>query len=394
MAKKKPNIKAGLKTMMDIANEGSKGRAYIAKDVAKNYRYVDFCDVTLNRPCLPLEYVYGTRGLMTGKVVKYEAMEADGKSSAIFMNYGMAQRAGGAYTVHFESEDAPPPPDFMHHLGCDPDEVLIEHPADVTSCLARITTWLQKIRTSLDKDKVYPLLIGIDSISGLAGKDTSDLSKKAEGGEGISMHARAFSAWFRDYMKHFSMQDAIMMVSGQLKDNINTDKFNQHDNKKMVTLADKPFAFYSTWIMNLYHSKYWVDGEGQLGDIITMKCTKNKQGAPLRSTKVVLMRPERMPNGEPGWDWDMGNKELLFANKSSRMMAFPNNEATSGGGWYKHKGINDNKNYRWDDFIQELYAREDILMEIRNNLRVRGFGLPFEVDYRLKNDDIPDASDT
>jgi len=383
---KKINMKA-----MTKASADSKNRVYAGAKVNDQYRFLDFCDMRRDRPCLPLEYVYGTRGLMTGKLIKYEAKEGDGKSSSIFMNYGMFQRRGGAYVVHLESEEAPPPADFMHHLGCDPDQVLIEHPSDVGNCFERIEDWMTKIRTDIDPKKEHPIVISVDSISGLAGKDPND--KKAKGGDSLSMHSRAISKWFRDKIELLTKHDTVLLCSGQLKANIKIASFGGggggRKNKESVTIAEAPIAYHATWVVELYHNRYWVDGIGDMGEVITIKCIKNKQGDPQRQAKVRLLRPKHA-EGKVGWDWDEANKDLFFGNPTTKKLCWPNDEATSGGGWYRHKDILENKNFRWDDFIEEIYKREDILMDVRNNLRIRGFGLPFETDYKLKGKDAKD----
>jgi hypothetical protein len=384
---------------MHKASEDSKNRVYAGSKANEQFRYLDFWDILRERPCLPLEYVYGTRGLMTGKIVKYEAKEGDGKSSNIFMNYGMFQKTGGAYVVHFESEEAPPPADFMSHLGCNPDEVLIEHPTDVVNCFDRIEEWMKKIRSDIDPKQDHPIVLSVDSISGLAGKDPDAKKKPGEkkksSGNELSLHSRAISKWLRDKGSLLTTNQTALLCSGQLKANIKISSFGGgggRKNKESVTIAEAPIAFHATWVIELYHNRYWVDGVGDMGETITIKCIKNKQGDPYRTAKVKLIR-SKFTEGAVGWNWDDANKDLLFGNPTTKKMCWPNDEAASVSGWYKHQDINDNKNMRWDEFIEELYKREDILMEIRNNLRIRGFNLPFETEYSLKGKDATDSTE-
>jgi len=403
MAKK--SVKDGIDALMNLTKKNASARIYKATDVDKQYRYIDFMDLTLNRPCLPLEYVFGTRGLMTGKIIKYEARESDGKSSSIFMNYGMAQRSGGAYIVHMESEEAPPPPEFMWHLGCDPDEVIIEHPADVESCLKNAMNWINDVRKKVDPEMEHPIMVGIDSVSGLSARDTTNLDKEA-GDASIGAHARAFSQWFREYTKHLATKQVVLMVSGQLKANIKIASFGESKtpgkNKSMVTIAEAPIAYHATWVIELHHTRHWIEGKGDLGETITIKCTKNKQGIRGRQAKVNLLAPQHTPSGKPGWDWDEAHKDLFFTNPATRKLCWPQDEAVSAGGWYRHKDIRGNKNLRWEDFLNEVYANQDILMSLRNNLRIRGFGLPFETSYKLspspeveeEEEDDEDAKDS
>lgn len=391
MAKK--SIKDGVKTLLDLTKKNASARVYKGVDVNKQYRYIDFVDLSCNRPCLPLEYVFGTRGLMTGKVLKYEAMESDGKSSSIFMNYAMAQKSGGAYITHMESEEAPPPPDFMAHLGCDPEEIIVEHPSTVETCLERVMEWIKDIRKHVDKENEHPIIVGIDSVSGLSSRDTSNLEKQ-EDDKSVGSHARAFSKWFREYLEHFTTKQAVLMVSGQLKSNIKIASFGAAKtpggDKPSVTIADKPLAFHATWIIQLHHTRHWVEGQGDLGEVITIKCTKNKQGTPNRQTKVMLFKPQCTEPGKTGWSWDEANKDLLFGNPVTKKLCWPEDEAVSAGGWYRHKDIRDNKNLRWEEFINEVYANENILMTLRNNLRIRGFDLPFETAYKLSPEPVED----
>jgi RecA/RadA recombinase len=383
------------------AAEDSKNRVYKGTESNSQYRELDFWDMRRDRPCLPLEYLYGTRGLMTGKIIKYEAKEGDGKSSSIFMNYGMLQRTGGAYIVHLESEEAPPPPDFMYHLGCNPEELLIEHPTDVKQCFKRIEDWITKIRTDIDPDMDHPIILSVDSVSALAGNDPNAKPKKganeSSGDKSLSLHSREVSRWLRDNMARLTANEVVLMFSGQLKANIKISSFGGGGGRKTkenVTIAEAPMAYHATWIIELYHTRLWVDGVGDMGETITMRCIKNKQEEPRRQVKVKLIRKKFCEEGQVGWDWDDANKDLLFGNAATKKMCWPNDEATSGGGWYRHKDILDNKNLRWDDFIVEFYKNEKVLMEVRNNLSVRGYNLPFETQYMLKKGAPKDAKDS
>jgi RecA/RadA recombinase len=383
------SIKDGIDFLVAQAEKDAKrckkpqAKIYRASSIPDRWRYVDFWDLGGSRPCLPLEWFYGTRGLLTGRVVRYDALEAAGKSSFIYMNYGMAQLKGGVWAVHYESEKTPPPPDFLWHLGCDPEQLLIEHPATCNECLEHLEKLVRRIRTDeVDANKNHPILAGIDSISGLGAKDPED--EDYEPGKGAKgLHARTFSDWFRERLDLLERYDVIMMASAQVKSNIQMGQgipgLSSGGDQKDTTLADRPFKFHASWIATMEHGKNIVDGV-DMGETITCKMYKNKLAPRGRMMKIHLRSHDAShPPGKSGWDFVQANKDLFFGPKTP----FADGTYSNHGGWYKHAELNNGKAMQnADEFFNLLYANEDLLMRCREKLRIRGFKFKFETDYR------------
>jgi hypothetical protein len=395
MAKKKDkkpvSIREGLDLALEKMEKASKARAVMrATDISADWRYIDFVDVTNNRPCLPLEWLHGTRGLICGRILKYNATYAAGKSANVFMNCAMGQRGPGVYATLLESEDAPPPPDFMYHLGCNPDELIVQYPNNVVNCLDEAESFIKIIRESVDPDKKHPIIVAIDSVSGLAQKTLNPTStqKKEEDKQGkVAFHSRAFSEFFREKLQLLTDHDVVMVATGQMKANIGSQSVYGAKAGDQTTIADAPFSYHATWVVEINHSKWWIDGQGDVGEVITCKTTKNKVASRGRQIKIYLMKPE-LCNGKPGWDFTDSHK-MLFKNNNP----FREGEYTNNGGWHKHPRLLGGKSTQdFDEFLQALYDNEEVLMECREKLRIRGFGFPFETDYIV--DEVKNAGDT
>lgn len=386
MAKKgKPvdNIKDGLAKLLAASAKSAaretktyRTEMQLATDTMNGFRYIDFIDVNRKRPCLPLEWVHGTRGLLTGKLINYLADPAVGKSSMIMMNCAMAQ-ASSAWCCIGESEDTPPPPDWVEMLGCKPTELIFQYPQTVEQCFDGLEAFCQSIRdTGIDNEGRWPIVLGIDSVGGLGVDNIINESLKDEsGGKGQGAHARLFSKFFRERMKMFKKADAVLCAASQLKENI--DMFGGGGSKE-TTIANNPLEFHSTWRMRMSQYPYRVGTDKTspiVGSIISMLCRKNKLAPAGRNIKAI-MRKLDFQEGPNLWDFDLANKELLFGPESP--FSKLGQSYKSSGGWYSHELINSGKNLRLEDFIDQFYENEAMVQECREALRIRGFGFDFE----------------
>lgn len=369
--------------LMQLVEKDAKRKStfYRASSVGSDWRYIDFIDLAKKRPCLPLEWLYGTRGFLTGRVVKYSSNEAAGKSSVLLMNVGMAQATGGVWPCIWETEKAVPPPDYIHSLGCDPKTLLLQAPDTVKECLKGIPAFIKTIRgKNVDPDKEFPILLGIDSVSGLGANavDIEEGDKKSE--DSLGFHARQFSKFFREQFKLCAREDAILFATAQVKANIETGGMPgakpRGGSKKTTSIADAPFAYHASWIIKLYHKRAVNPTDGTVeGELVTMLSEKNKL-APHQRLINVLMRKHSLAEDEPVWSFSQATVGLLFGPSSP----FDQEKCQSGGGWYRHDALG-GSNYRLEDFVDAFYSNEELLMEVREKLRIRGFGFKFETDY-------------
>ena len=53
------------------------------------------------------------------------------------------------------------------------------------------------------------------------------------------------------------------------------------------------------------------------------------------------------------------------------------------GGWYEFPLLSDKK-MRGRDMAEKLYANADLLMKIREDMRIYGYGFAFEKDYSIQ----------
>lgn len=396
MAKKKKqqgpmSIDDGFSKLLEIAENDAKRKSdfYRATDEMATWRYVDFIDLSKNRPCLPLEWLYGTRGFLCGRCVKYDSNEQAGKSSILLMNVGMAQRTGGAYSQLWETEKAVPPPDYIYSLGCDPKFLLLSKPDTVDVAVDEMVRFIRTVRDGIDPEKRYPIIEGVDSVSGL-GADELDIEEKdkKKSKAGLGFHARMFSKYFREKFKLNAREDVVLFATGQVKANIDTGSLPGMG-KKTTTMAAAPFAYHGSWVIKLYHSTA-KDSDGKaLGESISMFTEKNKLAPKHRSVKVLLRHLEDVPEGETRWDFTQANIDLLFGPNCP----FDPKHYKSGGGWYSHTALNGGKSVHKQDFVDLFYANDELVMEAREALRIRGFGFDFETKYdRFENDGDEEAT--
>lgn len=371
----KMNINAGLDFLIKKTEKNAKhsSRIFRAADAPSTWRYVDFIDVTTGTACLPLEYFFGTRGLLCGRVVKFDALEATGKSSLMYMFYGMGQRTGGIWANHNETESAVTPPDFIASLGCNPKNLIIEKPGSVDKCLDGAEEFVRNIRNEVDTELEYPIVVGIDSVSSL-GSGAMDLDTgDVDGDKSKAKHARAFSEFFREKLEYFDYNQTVIMASAQLKAYISMGPMSgDNPNKKTTSIAEGAFKYHASWILNMKHFKLEENGS-DVGERIMAKMEKNKLAPKGREMEFHLYRDGR------GWDFTKANINLLFGTYSPLATLGITHKA--GGGYYYCDLIGGGKGRRAKEFVEEFYQVPGLLDQCREALKIRGFGFDFENKY-------------
>ena len=366
------SIDAGLDLLLKKSDKKAKAESRLmrASDMPSTWRYIDFIDVKTGTPCLPLEFLFGTRGMLTGRVLHVTALEATGKSSFLSMLYGAAQRTGGAWIHHNESEAAPTPPDFMASLGVDPSKMLIEQPGSVTQCLQHAKDLIQRIRREVDPEKKFPIITGIDSVSALASGDVDVETGEVDGDStSLGKHAREFSKFFREDLDFFDRQDAVLISTAQLKANIVTGP-GAFAAPKTTSVAEGAFKYHASWIVNMTHADLKDQSGQSVGERVMATTKKNKLAGKGRTIEMHLYRDGR------GWDMTQANVNLLCGSFSP----FPD-EFKSAGGWYSHPQLGTGQNMRKEEFVAAFYANEELVHRCREALRIRGFGFEFESKY-------------
>jgi len=404
---------AGLNVLAKKNKSATYGR--LADEAAKG-RWIDFCDPKTGTPCLAFEWLWGARGFQTGRIMKIEAEEGVGKSSLLMFMYGATQKSCGAWCLHFEGELAKAPPDFMASYGCDPRRILCPDLAgddlSIEGCFGELDAITFKMRSNqpgMDPGKKHPIIAGVDSVSSFgAAKNMGE--KDTDNASGIGVHSRFLSGWFRDRWGHLSDRDTFLMIIAQLRSKIDTSPSFPGSRPKQdetTTLAARPLDFHSSLRVEISTSKLALKEPPytQYGDMVTFKTTKNKLSPKGKVLKVPLI-------WDQGFDTTSATIELL---KNLAPITLPNGQlftieqkgAGSLGGVKLHipmisdEGLHYFPNYGPDDLdkrrtnnelLARLYSNYELLMALREALRIRGFGFSFETNYMPSEEEIEDIA--
>ena len=365
-----------------------------ANNIAKAWKYVDFSDPHTGQPCLLLEWVFGSRGLLLGRIMKIEADQGVGKSSFLFALYGMAQVGTNAYCFHLEAENAEQPPDYIHSLGCNPDSLGIAKPGSIERAMAMVEELTNEARKD-DPEKKCPIIVGLDSVSGF-GSDAAmedpedptalDLTKQ---NAGLGSHARCLSKWFRDRGGIWLQEkDVFLVMITQLKDKIVTDmgpaKYLTADQKR-GTIAEKPLNFSATYRLELKSSPLRdKETKDDIGELVTIKVSKNKLSPKNREVQIPLIR-------EKGFNFTDETVDML---RRFSPINLPNGKQFAieqRGSFLNYNGENYHSNSESKkQILDKIYGDQALLMGLREALRIRGFGFAFETNYVMSPEEIED----
>ncbi len=374
-----------------------------AGDMMSRWRYIDFCNPRLSVPSISMEWLFGARGLLAGRIIQLRATFSKGKSSFMYYMYSCAQKpATDAYCFHVETEGAAAPADFIASFGCSPDKLAVAEIQSLEGCLSQIDEVIAEIRGGrgggidpetkkqrktkytdpLDVEMKAPIIMGVDSLSSLGlddkvNEDVADLTKHGA----ISSHSRMLREHLRNRVGVYRDAQALIMLASHetVKMEIGKKSFG---GPQKNSLGQEAIGVHATYGVDV-DSHNWVDKERgvQLGSKISYHTFKNKLSPRYRKLDVFM----RIDSG-----FDMVETDVQF------LLDHPQSPFTSEECW-RQGGVNSgikcpvlsDKVFRTnEDFIRALYANTELVMKLREKLRIRGFGFAFETDYQKGLDQL------
>jgi len=356
------------------AKKSKRGSGYRSvADTVNEYRWIDFHDPKLNCPALLLEWLWGGRGMLAGRMLKIEAPEGAGKSSYLMLQYAMAQKSCNAFCIHEETEHAIAPPDYIASFGADPDNIVFPdlEEKSLDNILSDIDWTCAQIRNDVDPEKKHPIIVGLDSISA-AGTDEGmeeeafDMSKGTPG-----EHSRTMSKYFRDRFGILAKQDVLLVIIAQLREKINTGGFSRPGETKTTTIAAKPLNYHASYIMSMYNTPM-KDAGKQIGAFVSLEVRKNKVSPKGRQAQIPL-------RWGSGFDLQTPCVDMLARNPVK--LPSGNEFAIEQTSYVKCPMLNFSERSCPEakaDLMRAVYANPELLMQLREALQVRGFGFKFE----------------
>ena len=375
-----------------------------ASQAMDKWRYIDFANPQADLPSLTLEWCFGARGLLAGRIMQLRATYSKGKSSFMYYMYACAQRPKiDGYCFHVETEGAAAPPDFVASFGCNPNNLAIAEINSLEDCLGRIDEVIREIRGGskgsidpetgrpkktiytdpLDSEMKAPILVGIDSLSSLGidskvEQDIMDMTKRG----GISAHTLILRDYFRNRVGLYRDSQALALFATHETAKIETG-VKSHGGPKKSSLAQEAIAIHGTYAAD-FDSTVWQDKEAgvQLGSKISVYTTKNKLSP--RYRKIEMFMRTNM-----GFDLIESDVNFLVGHAAS---PFTKDECKRVNGGVKCTPLNDKTYKSGEDFLRALYGNTDLISAIREKMRIRGFGFKFETDYQSRLSELEAAA--
>jgi hypothetical protein len=381
-------------------------------DMMHNIRYLDFCDPKTGLPTLSQEWFIGARGYIAGRVVQLRATYSKGKSSYMYLQYGSAQKKSNAFCFHIETEGAPMPPDRVKAIGANPNELLQTESNSLDDALSRVDTLVCEIRGGfggsagelgrniktkftepVDADCECPILIGIDSLSALASEkeadqDIIDIGKVC----GIGNTARAMRTFFKSRVQRFRTTQTALFLSTQETVKIETG-VAAFSGPKKTSVAAEAIGIYSTFGIDFGNATRWYDkSKGiELGDILHLTTFKNKWSPRYRNLDLYLTQNNGFDLIHTDADFLLNSPCSPFKSKQYAILKADGEPYEC----YKHAhgitctALRDKTQPSFsneEEFVRALYDNEDLLMTIREKMRIRGFGHDWEKNYEGPED--------
>lgn len=371
-----------------------------ASQLMNKWRYIDFVNPRDRLPCLSMEWLFGSRGLLAGRILQLRATYSKGKSSFMYLQYAAAQLMSNAYCLHIETEGAASPADYIASFGCNPNDLLIAEIPSLEDCLAKVDEIICQIRGGfggdvndqgrtvktkftdpLDPSMESPIVIGIDSLSSLGAEsgvnvDIADVGSSSA----LSYHTRKLREYFRDRVGRFRDTQTILMLTSHETAKIETGPKRSFGGPQKSSLAQEAIGIHATYGIDVSSVPYWNKAEGkQLGDVVTLKTFKNKLAPRHRELSLYLV-------WNSGFDLVKTDCEFLLNHGASPFKKGEDIYAHAHG--ITCKPLSDKPFKTQAEFLQALYGNTDFVMSLRERMRIRGCG--FEFESKFQQPELPD----
>jgi len=375
-----------------------------ARDAVKSWRYIDFIDPHFDTPCLSLEWLFGSRGVLAGRLMQLRAKWSQGKSSFMYLLYAMALRTAKAFCWHVETEGAGAPPDFVAAFGMDPGDLIIEEITAFETCTESLDTVVAEIRggfggmpsadgkrilktkfdNPMDAAMEFPIVAGVDSLSSLGLKagtdqDIKDMTKTAA----LASHSRKIREYLRDRVSRFKQTQTLVVLTAHETAKIAMGGApTPRGNDAKSSLAQEAIGIHATYCLDVRAKNYMAKEKGvRLGDIVTLTTTKNKISPRGRQLDMYLVWNE-------GFDLRHTDAEFLLSHGES---PFTKEECYRHSQGITCKPLRDKSFKTEDEFLEALYANTELVAALREKMRIRGFGFDFETKYGVHKE-LPDET--
>lgn len=383
-------------------------------------KWIDIFDPITGRPCIAMEWLLGARGFPAGKVYQLRGSFSSAKSTFLYYVYGCALRGStekerNAWVLHVETEGAPNSADYVARFGCDPNLFIHVKTNDLNDLFKKIDSFDMALHggrdgtinpetgrvmkskfpkeDALDPDMTKPTIVGVDSLSNVgsdAGGDFVDLDKSEKPGGDSKDVRRFFRAREQDYDRH----QLTLFVTTHETTEIKTGPGAGYGGPKSTARNQKALGMALTIALDTldFPWKGGKEGKEVLGSKQLLTTFKSKI-AP-RNRKVTLFR--KLLGG-----YDFAQTDLEFFMGDPKNNNCTTNPFMPGGflcpegakcgitkvrGGYSAPMISDKPFKTADELIEAIYSDKDRLMKIREGLRIRGFGFPFETQYTVAVD--------
>lgn len=367
-----------------------------ATQATKNWKYIDFIDPLTNQPALILEWLLGARGMLAGRVVKIEAEQGVGKTAWMMLQYAMGQKTANAFCIHQESEGAILPPDYIAAFGTNPDEVLINRPGSIERCMMSTDMFTNAIRDTEDPTCTRPILVGVDSVSGFgADADMEEETLDLTSTKGIGSHSRALSRYFRDRTMFLEEKCVLLTMVCQYRANIQISKgpFTPHQapGSEKTTIGAKPIDYHSSYRIEMRSAQLKTSDGENVGEKVTFKTSKNKISPKGREITLDLYRGKGFDMVAPTIEMLKDNPIVLVDGRTLRV-------EQAGGAYLRCPLLLGDSTVKSNpegkrEILEMLYADKELLMRVREALRIRGFGFDFETKYMPSKEEIEDLTE-
>ena len=373
-----------------------------ARGAMDSWRYIDFINPATGHPSIALEWLFGSRGLLAGRIMQLRAKFSKGKSSFMYLIYAAAQRTSEAFCFHVETEGAGAPADHIESFGCDPNDLIVAEIPSLEECLAQVDEVICTVRGGfggginattgratkskftdpIDPNNESPIVVGIDSLSSLGTETAVEVDIANVGSTAaLSYHTRKMREYFRNRVGRFKDTQTLLLLASHETASIQTGRggFGGGGSSK-TSLAQEAIGIHATYGVDLESYSYSDKDGNRIGDRVKMHTFKNKISPRGREMDLYLVW---------GAGFDLGKSDIEF------LMSHPMSPFAPVNGQkilYSHahgitcKPLSDKSFKTPQEFLDAFYGNEELLAATREALRIRGFGFAFEVEAGLESE--------
>ena len=329
-------------------------------------KYIDFANPHKHLPCISLEWLVGARGFQSGKILQIRAQQGRYAEAFMLLQYDMGSLLARAHLIHVGTGGALPDAGHVADSACDPQKLMIIESQSLDEGFAHVDKAVRGIRghrpgesvgsmlrNPVHPDMQSPVIVGFCSPDAI-GNGSFAMPEASDAGP---EPARELDRFLGNRVLWLRETQTFMMLATSLQ---------------------APVLSHADYVISLSSAPRRNGGRGALlCDVVKAGPFENGLKPKRRQLSLYLVSGH-------GFDLVKTDWEFLSRHPESPFPATGKNQLYRDSRGITCKAFGSKPFKSEEDFLRAFYGNTDMLMTMREKMKIRGCGFDFEHQHDMQ----------